>query len=120
MGDRRRLARIAGADVEVDIAVAQVAETRGMTSGKGAFNRGGLPFSGARNTIRGDPLGGTIDYESGTFARPPKWITDWGMEWLYRLVREPRARFHRYVVHEPPFLWAVLKQKLGIYRNPFA
>jgi N-acetylglucosaminyldiphosphoundecaprenol N-acetyl-beta-D-mannosaminyltransferase len=66
------------------------------------------------------PLGGTIDYESGTFARPPKWITDGGLEWLYRLLREPRARFHRYVVHEPPFLWEVLKQKLGWYRDPFA
>lgn len=65
------------------------------------------------------PLGGTIDYESGTFARPPVWITEWGFEWLYRLVKEPRARFHRYVVHEPPFLWAVLKQKLGVYRDPF-
>ena len=66
------------------------------------------------------PLGGTIDYESGTFARPPAWITEWGFEWLYRLIKEPRARFHRYVVHEPPFLWAVLKQKLGLYKNPFA
>lgn len=65
------------------------------------------------------PLGGTIDYESGTFARPPKWITESGFEWLYRLVKEPRARFHRYVIHEPPFLWAVLKQKLGLYRDPF-
>lgn len=65
------------------------------------------------------PLGGTIDYESGTFARPPAWITESGFEWLYRLVKEPRARFHRYVVHEPPFLWAVLKQKLGLYRDPF-
>ncbi len=65
------------------------------------------------------PLGGTIDYESGTFARPPVWITEWGFEWLYRLLKEPRARFHRYVVHEPPFLWAVLKQKLGRYRDPF-
>ena len=65
------------------------------------------------------PLGGTIDYESGTFERPPEWITEWGFEWLYRLVKEPRARFHRYVVHEPPFLWAVLKQKLGLYRDPF-
>ncbi len=65
------------------------------------------------------PLGGTIDYESGTFARPPTWITEWGFEWLYRLLKEPRARFHRYVVHEPPFLWAVLKQKLGVYRDPF-
>ncbi len=66
------------------------------------------------------PLGGTIDYESGTFARPPVWITEWGFEWLYRLIKEPRARFHRYVVHEPPFLWGVLKQKLGWYRDPFA
>lgn len=65
------------------------------------------------------PLGGTIDYESGTFPRPPKWITEAGFEWLYRLLREPRARFHRYVIHEPPFLWAVLKQKLGLYRDPF-
>lgn len=66
------------------------------------------------------PLGGTIDYESGTFPRPPKWITEGGLEWLYRLLREPRARFHRYVIHEPPFLWAVLKQKLGLYRDPFS
>lgn len=65
------------------------------------------------------PLGGTIDYESGGFARPPAWITDWGFEWLYRLLKEPRARFHRYVIHEPPFLWAVLKQRLGTYQNPF-
>lgn len=65
------------------------------------------------------PLGGTIDYESGTFERPPAWITEWGFEWLYRLIKEPRARFHRYVIHEPPFLWAVLKQKLGKYRDPF-
>lgn len=66
------------------------------------------------------PLGGTIDYESGTFARPPEWITEWGFEWLYRLMKEPRARFHRYVIHEPPFLWAVLKQRLGLYKDPFA
>lgn len=65
------------------------------------------------------PLGGTIDYESGTFGRPPGWVTEGGLEWLYRLIKEPRARFHRYVVHEPPFLWAVLKQKLGWYKDPF-
>jgi exopolysaccharide biosynthesis WecB/TagA/CpsF family protein len=65
------------------------------------------------------PLGGTIDYESGSFARPPKWVTEGGLEWLYRLLKEPRARFHRYVIHEPPFLWAVLKQRLGLYRDPF-
>lgn len=65
------------------------------------------------------PLGGTIDYESGTFDRPPVWITEWGFEWFYRLIKEPRARFHRYVIHEPPFLWAVFKQKFGWYKDPF-
>ncbi|WP_303730498.1 WecB/TagA/CpsF family glycosyltransferase [Paracoccus solventivorans] len=50
------------------------------------------------------PLGGTIDYEAGTFKRPPAWITEWGFEWLYRLLKEPRQRWHRYIVHEPPVL----------------
>ncbi len=65
------------------------------------------------------PLGGTIDYEAGTFKRPPSWVTEWGFEWLYRLVKEPKQRWHRYIVHEPPVLYHLLRQKLGIYRNPF-
>lgn len=65
------------------------------------------------------PLGGTIDYEAGTFKRPPQWVTNWGFEWLYRLVKEPRQRWHRYIVHEPPVLYHLIRQKLGIYRNPF-
>lgn len=66
------------------------------------------------------PLGGTIDYEAGTFKRPPAWITEWGFEWLYRLLKEPRARFHRYVIHEPPVIPLLLKQKFGWYKDPFA
>lgn len=66
------------------------------------------------------PLGGTIDYEAGTFKRPPAWITEWGFEWFYRLCKEPIARFHRYVIHEPPAVYHLIRQKLGIYRDPFA
>ncbi len=66
------------------------------------------------------PLGGTIDYEAGTLARPPAWITDAGFEWLYRVVREPRQRWHRYFVHQPPVLYLLARQKFGRYRNPFA
>ena len=65
------------------------------------------------------PLGGTIDYEAGTFKRPPAWVTNGGFEWLYRLVKEPRQRWHRYVVHEPPVLRHLLAQRLGYYKNPF-
>lgn len=65
------------------------------------------------------PLGGTIDYEAGTFRRPPAWVTNAGLEWLYRLVKEPRQRWHRYVVHEPPVIPLLIRQKLGRYRDPF-
>lgn len=66
------------------------------------------------------PLGGTIDYEARTLARPASWITDAGLEWLYRLVREPRKRWRRYLVHQPPVLYHLLRQRLGLYRDPFA
>jgi len=65
-------------------------------------------------------LGGTVDYEAGTLQRPARWITNAGFEWLYRLLREPRQRWHRYLVHQPPVLWRLLQQRLGLYRDPFA
>jgi N-acetylglucosaminyldiphosphoundecaprenol N-acetyl-beta-D-mannosaminyltransferase len=65
------------------------------------------------------PLGGTIDYEAESLKRPAPWITNSGFEWLYRLIREPRQRWHRYMVHQPPFLYHLARQKLGLYRDPF-
>lgn len=65
------------------------------------------------------PLGGTIDYESETLVRPPAWITNWGLEWLYRLLKEPKQRWHRYLVHQPPVLWLLLRQRFGLYKSPF-
>ncbi len=66
------------------------------------------------------PLGGTIDYEAGTLGRPAPWVTNWGLEWFYRLAREPRQRWRRYVVHQPPVLYRLAQQRMGRYRNPFA
>jgi N-acetylglucosaminyldiphosphoundecaprenol N-acetyl-beta-D-mannosaminyltransferase len=65
------------------------------------------------------PLGGTIDYEAHTLRRPEGWVTDWGLEWLYRLVSEPRQRWRRYLLHQPPVLYYLSLQRLGLYRNPF-
>jgi exopolysaccharide biosynthesis WecB/TagA/CpsF family protein len=65
------------------------------------------------------PLGGTIDYEARALARPPSWITDAGLEWLYRLIREPKQRWRRYLLHQPPVLWYLTLQRLGLYHNPF-
>ena len=66
------------------------------------------------------PLGGTIDYEAEALRRPPPWITNAGLEWLYRMLRQPRQRWRRYLVHQPPFLYLFARQLLGIYNNPFA
>jgi N-acetylglucosaminyldiphosphoundecaprenol N-acetyl-beta-D-mannosaminyltransferase len=65
------------------------------------------------------PLGGTIDYEAETLRRPPAWITDAGLEWLYRVLREPRQRWYRYFVHQPPVVYLLARQLLGVYSNPF-
>src|SRR5215469_5511901 len=66
------------------------------------------------------PLGGTIDYEAEALRRPPAWITNAGLEWLYRMLLQPRQRWRRYLVHQPPFLYLFARQLLGIYNNPFA
>jgi exopolysaccharide biosynthesis WecB/TagA/CpsF family protein len=66
------------------------------------------------------PLGGTVDYEARTLPRPAPWITNAGLEWLYRLLREPRQRWHRYLVHQPPVLYHLARQRVGLYKNPFA
>lgn len=66
------------------------------------------------------PLGGTIDYEAGSLRRPASWVTDAGLEWLYRLLREPRQRWRRYLVHQPPVLYRLAQQRMGLYRDPFS
>jgi exopolysaccharide biosynthesis WecB/TagA/CpsF family protein len=66
------------------------------------------------------PLGGTVDYEARTLRRPAPWVTGAGLEWLYRLLSEPRQRWRRYLVHQPPALYQLWRQRLGLYRNPFA
>lgn len=65
------------------------------------------------------PLGGTIDYEAGALSRPAPWVTNAGLEWLYRVFKEPKKRWRRYFVEQPPALWMILKQRLGLYRDPF-
>jgi N-acetylglucosaminyldiphosphoundecaprenol N-acetyl-beta-D-mannosaminyltransferase len=57
-------------------------------------------------------VGATVDFEAGNIPRAPKWISDIGLEWLYRLVREPKRLAKRYLVDDLPFFGLILKQKL--------
>ena len=56
-------------------------------------------------------VGGSFDYISGRVSRAPAWMRNLGLEWLYRLVREP-WRWRR-MLRLPYFAWRVIGQRLG-------
>lgn len=64
-------------------------------------------------------IGATIDFEAGHKKRAPIWISKAGLEWMYRLLLEPKRLWKRYIVNDMPFLWLIIKQKLELYKNPF-
>jgi len=64
-------------------------------------------------------LGATIDFEAGNIRRAPVLIRKIGMEWMYRLLKEPKRMYKRYLIDDPIFFLYFLRQLLGIYRNPF-
>jgi N-acetylglucosaminyldiphosphoundecaprenol N-acetyl-beta-D-mannosaminyltransferase len=58
-------------------------------------------------------IGAVFDYYAGTVDRAPAWYRDRGVEWLYRLVREPRRLWKRTLVSAPIFLWLAFCQRLA-------
>lgn len=42
-------------------------------------------------------VGGTFKFLAGTVSRAPEWMQRWGLEWLYRLMQEPRTLGSRYL-----------------------
>jgi N-acetylglucosaminyldiphosphoundecaprenol N-acetyl-beta-D-mannosaminyltransferase len=63
-------------------------------------------------------VGASIDFEANVLARSPKWMSRFGLEWLFRLYKEPRRLWHRYLVRDPQFFWLVFKDRLSLYKNP--
>lgn len=57
-------------------------------------------------------VGALFDYVAGEVPRAPRWITDNGLEWLGRLLIEPRRLGRRYLVGNPRFVARVLGQRL--------
>lgn len=57
--------------------------------------------------------GAAIAFAAGTLQRAPVWMQSMGMEWVHRLVSEPRRLFRRYVVEDIPFALRVLGAAAG-------
>jgi len=54
-------------------------------------------------------VGGSLDLAAGRLPRAPQWMQRWGLEWLFRLAREPRRLWRRYLVRDPAFVWHLLR-----------
>lgn len=59
-------------------------------------------------------VGGSFDVISGNIPRAPVWMQEHGLEWLFRVIKEPRRLFKRYFIGNLAFITAVLKEKYNI------
>ena len=57
-------------------------------------------------------VGAAFDFHAGTLKQAPKWMQDRGLEWFYRLIKEPRRLWKRYFVTNSYFIYLFLKYKL--------
>lgn len=55
-------------------------------------------------------LGGAFPVYAGIHHRAPRWVRSMGLEWLYRLVQEPRRLWKRYATSIPLFIYLAFKQ----------
>ena len=60
-------------------------------------------------------IGAVFDFFAGTVARAPLWWQNHGLEWLYRLLKEPRRMWRRYILGNTLFLKNILTEKLSKY-----
>ena len=61
-------------------------------------------------------VGAAFDFHTGRVAQAPRWMQRAGLEWLFRLLHEPRRLWRRYLIDNPWFLWELARQKLGLKR----
>lgn len=62
-------------------------------------------------------VGAAFDYHAGTIKRAPKWMQNSGLEWLHRLVSEPKRLWRRYLITNTLFILLAAKQLLTTNTN---
>ncbi len=56
-------------------------------------------------------IGAVFDFYAGTAQRAPRWWQEHSLEWLYRLLKEPKRMWRRYLLGNPLFLWNITKER---------
>jgi N-acetylglucosaminyldiphosphoundecaprenol N-acetyl-beta-D-mannosaminyltransferase len=62
-------------------------------------------------------VGAAFDFHAGLVSQAPPWMQRNGLEWAYRLAREPRRLWRRYARYNPRFLAGFLRQYLAYRRR---
>lgn len=57
-------------------------------------------------------VGAAFNFHAGLVQQAPAWVRAHGLEWLYRLCKEPRRLFKRYLVHNSKFIWYCLTRRI--------
>lgn len=57
-------------------------------------------------------IGAVFDFFAGTVERAPLWWQEHGLEWLYRLLKEPKRMWRRYIIGNTLFLKNVIKEMM--------
>ena len=65
-------------------------------------------------------VGAAFDFSAGTTPRAPRWMQRAGLEWLFRLLTEPRRLAKRYAVTNTQFAWLLLRRVAGPSSAPGA
>ncbi len=55
-------------------------------------------------------VGAAFDIHTGRIDDAPRWVKKIGMQWLHRLVQDPRRLWRRYLINNPLFVWKILLQ----------
>jgi len=61
-------------------------------------------------------VGAAFDIHTGRIKDAPRWVKNVGMQWLHRLLQEPRRLWRRYLINNPRFIWNISLQFLGFYK----
>ena len=62
-------------------------------------------------------VGAAFDFHAGLISQAPHWMQRAGLEWLYRMSREPRRLWRRYAHQNPRFLAGFARQYVGHLRD---
>ncbi len=63
-------------------------------------------------------VGAAYDFHTGRIQDAPQWIKTIGMQWLHRLMQDPRRLWKRYLRNNPAFLWHIALQLSGLRQYP--